>query len=287
MNFGDLQGRYSAIENSKVVILPVPYDGTSTWIKGADKGPDAIIEASANMEIYDIETDTEAYLIGIHTAEPVTENSSPEAMVKTVYDRVKALLKKNKFVITIGGEHSVSIGAIHAYAKQFEDLTIVQFDAHADLRDEYMGSKNNHACVMARAKEVAPILQIGIRSMSVEETDSIESGRIFYAHQMLDNKTWMYDMLSELSKNVYITFDLDAFDPSIMPSTGTPEPGGLSWYQTLEILKRICEKSNVVGFDVVELCPNPYNKAPDFIAAKLIYQLISFKFTEEVAKKKK
>jgi len=282
MNYGDLPEKYSTLGSSKIVILPVPYDGTSTWGKGADRGPQAIIEASNNMEIYDIETDTEVHLLGIHTAEPVLESSSPEAMTKAVYKEVKKYLNKNKFTVTLGGEHSVSIGAIQAHAEKYEDLTIVQIDAHADLREEYLGSKYNHACVMARAREFAPCIQIGIRSMSVEESYVVEPGRIFYARDINDNETWKYDMLSILSNNVYITFDLDAFDPSIMPSTGTPEPGGLLWFQTIEILRRISEKSNIVGFDVVELAPNPDVKAPDFVASKLIYKLLTYKFIDEI-----
>jgi agmatinase len=282
MNYGDLPEEYSALASSKIVILPVPYDETSTWGKGAYKGPEAIIEASNNLEIYDIETDSEVHLLGIHTAEPVLERTSPEEMVKAVYKEVKKYLGKNKFTVTLGGEHSVSIGAIQAHAEKFSDLTIVQIDAHADLRDEYLGSKYNHACVMARAKEMAPCMQIGIRSMSVEESFVVEPTRIFLARDINDNETWKYDMLSMLSNNVYITFDLDALDPSIMPSTGTPEPGGLLWYQTIEILRRISEKSNIVGFDVVELSPNPATKAPDFLAAKLIYKLLTYKFIDEI-----
>jgi agmatinase len=282
MNYGDLPEKYSALGSSKIVFLPVPFDATSTWGKGADKGPQAIIEASNNMEIYDIETDSEVHLLGIHTAEPVVVNSDPDEMVQAVYKEVKSHLKKNKFVVTVGGEHSVCIGAMKAHAEKFEDLTIVQIDAHADLRDEYMGSKNNHACVMARAKELAPVIQIGIRSMSVEESFDIEQGRIFLARDINDNETWKYDMLSTLSNNVYITFDLDALDPSIMPSTGTPEPGGLLWYQAIEILRRISEKSNIVGFDISELAPNPDVKAPDFLASKLIYKLLTYKFIDQI-----
>jgi agmatinase len=282
MNFGDLTEEYSALKSSKIVILPVPYDATSTWGKGADKGPEAIIEASNNMEIYDIETDSEVHLLGIHTASLVVVNENPDEMVQTVYGEVKSHLKKNKFVVTLGGEHSVSIGAMKAHAEKYEDLTIVQIDAHADLRDEYMGSKNNHACVMARAREFSPVVQIGIRSMSVEESFDVEQGRIFLARDINDNETWKYDMLSVLSSNVYITFDLDALDPSIMPSTGTPEPGGLLWYEAIEILKRISEKSNIVGFDVVELAPNPATKAPDFLASKLIYKLLTYKFIDQI-----
>lgn len=282
MNYGDLPEKYSTLGSSRIVILPVPFDGTSTWGKGADLGPQAIIEASNNMEIYDIETDTEVHLLGIHTAEPVHVDSNPESMTGTVYKEVKKYLNKNKFTVTLGGEHSVSIGAIQAHAEKYQDLTIVQIDAHADLRDEYLGSKYNHACVMARAREFAPCVQIGIRSMSVEESFVVEQGRIFYARDINDNETWKYDMLSVLSNNVYITFDLDAFDPSIMPSTGTPEPGGLLWFQTIEILRRISEKSNIVGFDVVELAPNPDLKAPDFLASKLIYKLLTYKFIDEI-----
>jgi agmatinase len=282
MNYGDLPEKYSTLGSSKIVILPVPFDATSTWGKGADKGPQAIIEASTNMEIYDIETDSEVHLLGIHTADPVVVNDDPDEMVQAVYKEVKSHLKKNRFVVTVGGEHSVSIGAMKAHAEKFNDLTIVQIDAHADLRDEYMGSKNNHACVMARAKELAPVVQIGIRSMSVEESFDIEQGRIFLARDINDNETWKYDMLSTLSNNVYITFDLDALDPSIMPSTGTPEPGGLLWYQAIEILRRISEKSTIVGFDVSELAPSPDVKAPDFLASKLIYKLLTYKFIDQI-----
>lgn len=287
MNYGDLPEQNSELRSSKIVILPVPYDATSTWGKGADKGPQAIIEASNNLEIYDIETDSEVHFLGIHTAEPLAVSDDPEIMSNEVYKEVKKLLNRNKFIVTLGGEHSVSIGAMKAHAEKFEDLTIIQIDAHADLRDEYMGSKYNHACVMARAREMATCIQIGIRSMSVEESFAIEPSRIFLARDINDNETWKYDMLSTLSNNVYITFDLDALDPSIMPSTGTPEPGGLLWYQAIEILRRISEKANIVGFDVVELAPNPVDKAPDFLAAKLIYKLLTYKFVDEIPKNQK
>jgi len=281
-NYGGLPDEYSKLENSKVVIIPVPYDGTSTWIKGADKGPEALIEASGNMELYDIATDKEVYKIGIHTMDPVHERRSPERMAREVEKAVSQMLRKKKFPVVIGGEHSVSIGAFKAFADFYKDndLTILQFDAHSDLRDEYEGSKYNHACVMARAAEVAPILQVGIRSMSFEERADVKADRIFYADYIhdVDQKTWMYDLLNKLGKNVYITIDLDVLDPSIMSSTGTPEPGGMQWYQLLEVLNQINQKTNIVGFDVVELCPMKYNKAPNFLAAKLIYQLLTYKF---------
>jgi agmatinase len=281
-NFGDLPDEYSKFENSKVVILPVPYDGTSTWIKGADKGPEALIEASGNMEVYDIVADKEVYKIGIHTAEPIRERRSPEKVAKEVEAKITQLLKKKKFPVIIGGEHSVSIGAFKAFADFYKgnDLTILQFDAHADMRQEYEGSKYNHACVMARASELAPVLQVGIRSMSYEERADVKPERVFYADYILDqtNTTWMYDLLNKIGKNVYITIDLDVLDPSIMGSTGTPEPGGILWYQMIEILNKVNQKTNIVGFDVVELCPMKYNKAPNFLAAKLLYQLLTYKF---------
>lgn len=285
-NFGGLTEQYSKFESSKVVILPVPYDGTSTWIKGADKGPEALIEASCNMELYDINADKEIYTIGIHTAEPVRERRSPEKLAVEVEKQVSHLLKKKKFPVIIGGEHSVSIGAFKAFADFYKgsDFSILQFDAHADMRQEYEGSKYNHACVMARGAELAPIIQVGIRSMSIEERTDIKSDRIYYADFISDagKTTWMYDLLNKLGKNVYITIDLDVFDPSIMGSTGTPEPGGLLWYQMLEILNKVNEKVNIVGFDIVELCPMKYNKAPNFLAAKLLYHLLTQKFSSLV-----
>ena len=278
INYGGLSDNLCLFETAKIVVIPVPYDGTSTWVKGADKGPAALLEASANMELYDIETDSEVHKIGIHTTEEITVKSSPEEMVDAVYKRVLQLYRKKKFPVVIGGEHSVSIGAIKASFEYFENLTVLQFDAHADMRQEYEGSPYSHACVMARASELGPIVQVGIRSMSVEEREDIQPDRIFYADRLRDNKNFMFDLLNKLSKNVYITIDLDVFDPSVMPSTGTPEPGGMRWFAMIETLQRVSEHANIVGFDVVELCPNKNNKAPDFMAAKLIYQLLTYKF---------
>ncbi len=279
MNYGDLPQEYSAYETAKIVILPAPFDATSTWIKGADKGPNAIIEASANMETYDIETDSEVYKQGIFTDEPIKEKKSPQIMTAKLKDKALKHLKNKKFLVTIGGEHSVSAGVIEAHTESFDELSILQLDAHADLRDEYHGSKYNHACVMARAREIAPVVQVGIRSACVEERELIQNAdNVFPAQDTYNNNNWFEKCLNKLTKNVYLTIDLDVFDPSIMPSTGTPEPGGLLWYQVLDFLKQLIREKNVVGFDVVELCPNPANKGPDFLAAKLIYKLLSYKF---------
>jgi agmatinase len=180
--------------------------------------------------------------------------------------------------VVIGGEHSVSIGSIKTYAEHFANLTVLQLDAHADLREKYNGSKYNHACVMARAKELCPIVQVGIRSMDYSEKESIDPSRTFFAKDIYNNTDWIKKVISKLSDKVYITIDVDVFDPSIMPSTGTPEPGGLLWYDVIGFLKSVFEKKDVVGFDVAELCPDTKNKAPDFLAAKLIYKLLSYKF---------
>jgi agmatinase len=276
--YGNLPKELTAFESSKIVLLPVPYDGTTTWIKGSDKGPKAIMEASANLEMYDIDTDSEVHKLGIHTADPVTENSSSEAMVDEVYDRVKALYKKKKFPVVIGGEHTVSIGAFKAASEQFSDLTILQFDAHTDMRDTWNGSKYSQKTVMARAAEMAPVVQVGIRSMSAGEREDIKPDCVFYAMQIYDQSTWMYELLNKLSRNVYITIDLDVLNPSIMASTGTPEPGGMNWFDIINILKKISEQVNIVGFDVTELVPNKENKAPDFLTAKLIYTILTYKF---------
>jgi agmatinase len=277
MNFGgnEVVYDYSA---SEIIIIPVPYDETSTWIKGADKGPDAIMEASVNLEFYNIETDSEAHLKGIHTIDPVKEKKSPEALVNAVYSTVLNLLRENKFPVIAGGNHTVSIGAAKAFSENFRNLSVLQLDAHTDLRQEYEGSPYNHACTMARVSEFAPIVQVGIRSMSLEEVRFADMKRIFFAHELYHNKSGYSEAINLLSENVYITIDLDVFDPSLIPSTGTPEPGGPEYFEIMHFLKEVVRKRNVVGFDVVELCPSPVNKAPDFVAAKIIYQLLSYRF---------
>jgi agmatinase len=280
-NFGGIPKKYDDPEKSKIVILPVPYDGTSTWIKGADKGPSAILEASANMELYDIETDSEVYIKGIYTANSVKEDSSPEKMTVEVYETALKYVSDKKFLVTLGGEHSVSVGAIKAYSEVYENLTVLQLDAHSDMRPEYEGSRFNHACAMSRAVECCPVVHVGIRSMDVEEKKYIHPDRIFYAEKRLTDSHWMEKVLDLLSDNVYITIDLDVFDPSIMPSTGTPEPGGLFWYEVLNLIRKVNKKCNIVGFDVVELCPNKIDKAPDFMASKLIYKILSYKFNKK------
>ena len=264
-------------ENSKVVLVTVPYDGTSTWGKGADKGPELFLDASENMELYDIETDTEPYLQGVYMAGEVSEKSSPEKMVEAVYQKTKELVKdREKLFTLIGGEHSVSIGSIRAVGEEYHNLTVLQLDAHTDLRPEYHGSKNNHACAVFEANQKHKLVQVGIRSMDAEEKQYLPHKRVFFAHEIAKNDNWIKDVLDKVSGNVYITIDLDAFDPSIAPSTGTPEPGGLQWYPTLKLLKKVFKKCNVVAFDIVELMDSPQAKPTAFLAAKLYYKMLAY-----------
>lgn len=279
--YAGIPEKYAKLDSSKIVLIPVPYDGTSTWQKGADKGPDAFLHASENMELYDIETQTEVYKQGVFLAEPVTENSSPEAVVEAVHKATKEYIKRNKFVTIFGGEHSISIGTIRAFNECFDNLTVLHIDAHADLRKSYEGSSCNHACAVYEASQTTNLIQVGIRSMDVIETTVMDKDKTYFAHEMAQDDSWMDAAIDQMTENVFITFDLDAFDPSILPSTGTPEPGGLFWYETLEFLKMVFKEKNVVGFDIVELCPNENEKSSDFLAAKLYYKMLSYKFMEE------
>jgi len=277
VNFGGLPRQYSGAADSKVVIVPVSYDGTSTWVKGADKGPGAILKASANLELYDIETDSQVYRDGIFTDETVAGHLDPAKMVESVRRRVEGHLANDKLVVVVGGEHSVSVGAVQAHAGRYPGMSVLQLDAHSDLRDEYEGSKYNHACVMARIRELCPIVQVGIRSMDISEKSAVVEDRVFFAEDIHGSLAWIDKVVARLTEQVYVTIDLDAFDPSIMPSTGTPEPGGLMWYDVLALLRAVCRRKTVVGFDVVELCPVETSWAPDFLAAKLIYKILSYR----------
>lgn len=267
----------ATLENSKVMLVTVPYDGTSTWGKGADKGPELFLDASENMELYDIETGTEPYLGGVWLAGEVSENSTPEAMTEAVYNKTKEMMQhEDKLFTLFGGEHSVSIGSIRAFGEKYPDLTVLQLDAHTDLRPEFHGSASNHACAVFEASQKLNLVQVGIRSCDAEEVQYVQQGNMFWAHEIATNPNWIDDVLERVSGNVYITIDLDAFDPSIAPSTGTPEPGGLQWYPTLELLKKVFEKCHVVAFDIVELMDSPMPKPTAFLAAKLYYKMLAY-----------
>jgi agmatinase len=260
---------------ASTVVLPIPFDKTSSWLKGADKGPAALLEASRYLEFYDIETDSEVLNKGIFTSKPIRAASS-SVMINKADWAVTRFLEDNKFVVALGGEHSISIGVIKSYAEHFKDLSVLHLDAHADSRDSYEGSRYNHACVIARVREFTRnTVSVGIRSMDGSERMGMDKKRVFFAHEIHDSDKWIGRAVRLLTDTVYVTIDVDVFDPGIMPSTGTPEPGGLGWYQVLKLLRAVSNVKRIVGFDVVELCPSG-SKAPDFLAAKLVYTLLSY-----------
>ncbi|MFH0731840.1 MAG: agmatinase [Candidatus Omnitrophota bacterium] len=279
-NFCGLDKRYSEYGKSKAVIMSIPYEFTTTYIKGTSKAPKAIIEASKYLELYDEELDRVISEIGIATLAPYKPPIQPKAMVSGVKKHCLKVINDGKFPLVIGGEHSISVGFLLALKEKYPDITVLQFDAHADLKDKYKGSEYNHGCVMARIRQHCDAVQVGIRSLSVEEAESIRAKKykILWAIDKLNINNWVNEILDSLGKNVFITFDLDVFDPSLIPSLGTPEPGGLSWEDVLFITKAVFKQKNVVGFDVVELCPNPANKSSDYITAKLIYKMLGYKF---------
>jgi len=280
-NFAELEDNLSNYETSKVVILPIPYEKTTTYIKGTAKGSGAILEASRNMELYDEELDKDTCEIGICTLNELKIEEKPELMVDIVYDNVKKIIDDKKFLVVIGGEHSITPGCAKAFASVYDNFSVLQLDAHVDLREEYDGTKFSHACAMKRCLDVCKnIVQVGIRSLCSEEAAFIKQIKlkIFWAKDVFDNDKWFDEAISQLSENVYITLDLDVFDPSILPSTGTPEPGGLGYYHVLKFLKKVFEERNVIGFDIVELCPNENDISSDFMAAKVLYKMVGYKF---------
>lgn len=265
-----------SINEAKIAVLPVPYDGTSSWLKGADRGPEMLLEASTHIELYDIENSKDFSGLQIHTAEPIIANSVIE-MNEKVETSVSKFIEEGLFVATVGGEHSISYGAIKAYKKKYPDLTVLQFDAHTDLRETYEGDPFSHACVMARVQDLgAKIVSVGIRAVDISELQRIQKTKVFYAHELRKNPSWLSELEKAISGDLYITFDLDALDPSIMPATGTPEPGGLFWDETLEAIKIITRKANLVGLDIVELKPEE-NRASEFLAAKLLFKMLIYR----------
>ena len=268
-------------KQAKYIIQSAPYEHTSSYLSGSARGPEAILDASHFVEFYDEETDTEAYRAGIGTLAAMSfEDKVDEEAVNLIEENTLALLADDKFVVSLGAEHTVTLGFVKAYAKRFNNLSVLQLDAHSDLRDAYQGNKYSHASVMARVNELGlNITQIGIRAQERAEADLIKSSpsiNTFYAHRIRSDKNWMQDAISTLKNNVYITIDADGFDPSVVPSVGTAEPGGLYWHETLEFLQKVCREKNVVGFDVVEVAPTDGQILSEFVLAKLIYKIIGF-----------
>ena len=277
-SFAGIPAAYTTYENAKVLLQSIPYDGTSTWGKGADRGFAAFLEAAENMELYDIETDSEVYRQGIHIPEELQGFNSPEEMFTSAYAKTKELLRSDKFLTFFGGEHSISIGVIKAFYEKYDKLTVLQLDAHTDLRPSYEGSPYNHACAVYDASKNTNLIQVGIRSMDLSEKAHMQGDKVFFAEDIQRGSTWMDDSLALMTEDVYLTLDLDVFDPAIMPATGTPEPGGLSWTEVTSYLKRVFATKNVVGFDIVELAPIAGLHAPQYLVAKLYYKLLSYKF---------
>ncbi len=282
--FAGLRPPYSDLRQAKAVVLPVPYDSTSEWSSGSRHGPQAIIDASEYLELYDLELDREIYKAGISTlprVEPLL--SSPQDMIDRVYQVVRDLVSKGKFVVLLGGEHSLSLGAVRAFKEAFPTLSVLQLDAHADLRDEYLGTKYGQACVMRRILEVCPICQVGVRSLSWEERQFSTEKQldILYMADLASNRVSIDRITESLSQDVYITVDVDVLDPSIMPAVGTPEPDGMSWRQVLDIVESVTLHRHVVGFDLMEFCPGEGPSSCAFLLAKLAYRLIGYAASQE------
>ncbi|MEA3470680.1 MAG: agmatinase [Thermodesulfobacteriota bacterium] len=279
MNFGDIDARHSSFKNSQFVVIPVPYDLTSTYQPGSRRGPEAIINASCNLELYDEELSKETYLSGIHTMAPLAVDArGPEEMLKKIYGEVLKIISYEKIPVLIGGEHSISVGSVRALKEKHSSLTVMHLDAHADMRDSYQNTPFSHAAVGRRIFEMCPLVQVGIRSMSKEEALFIREHniKILSPEEVEDNPDVIEGILDYLSDDVYLSIDLDVLDPSIMPATGTPEPGGIRWRGLLRLIKKVSDNCTIRGFDVVELCPIPGMVAPDFTAAKLIYRLMGY-----------
>ncbi len=280
-NFGGLPPELSSLGSSRFVVLSLPYEVTTSYAKGTKFGPKAIIEASRNMELYDEEVGFEPSDAGIHTTEDLLfHETAPEAMVTTVEEAVLHYLRMGKFVVSLGGEHGLSYPAFKAHKKVHGNIGIVQIDAHGDLRDAYEGSPYNHACVMRRiVGESAGTAQIGIRSISLEEADFLRERAdwpVLWARECQHGDAWMRRAIEALPDKVYLTVDVDGFDPSLIPCTGTPEPGGLSWYPVLAFLRLLCTERTVVGADVMELAPDRTHFSADFMVAKLVYKIMAY-----------
>jgi len=282
--FAGLEPPYSDLQQAKTVILPVPYDSTSEWRSGSRHGPQAIINASQYLELYDLESDRDIYKVGISTlpqVEPVL--SSPQDMIDRVDKVIKGLTQKEKFVVLLGGDHSLSLGAVRAFKEAFPGLSVLQLDAHADLRDKYLGTKYSQACVMRRIFELCPICQVGVRSLSWEEKQFLTQEKLtpFYMSDLSSNTASVDRIVDSLGKDVYITIDVDVLDPSIMPAVGTPEPDGMSWRKVLDVMKSVALHKHVVGFDLMEFCPGEGRDSCAYLLAKLAYKLIGYAIPQD------
>lgn len=279
---GITEAELCSYENSKVIIQSVPYEKTSSYLEGSKFGPKAILEASHFVEFYDEETNQEAYKkLGIATLEAVEfGNLSDADAVNLISDQTEIHLTNGKFVVSLGAEHTVTYGFVKAFKKHHETFSVLQIDAHSDLRQAYNGNPYSHASVLARIHDMGlPICQVGIRAQCMEEADLIRSSPLintWYAHQIQDNDAWMDECINKLSDKVYLTIDADGFDPSVMPAVGTAEPGGLMWHQGLKFLKKVAERKQIIGFDIVECAPKEGEILTQFNLAKLLYKILGY-----------
>jgi N1-aminopropylagmatine ureohydrolase len=284
MAFGGAMPTMRSFDESRAVILPVPVDRTTSYVSGTRNGPREIIEASSHMELWDEEVGADVHSIGIYTLPPMELPFGEMAPLLDEIRRVASeIFSRGKFLVSLGGEHSITPPLVAAAAEACKGLSVLQIDAHADLRDCYMGTPHNHACAMRRSLEFARVTQVGIRSMSTEEAEAAPglNTTIFYDAHMRKDPDWINRVVETLNGPVYITIDVDGMDPAIMPATGTPEPGGLSWYEILGLLRTTIAKKNVVACDVVELSPLPGLMAPNFLCAKLVYKILTYRFAAE------
>ena len=279
-NFAGLDAEKASLASARILVLPVPYDSTTSYKTGAREGPQAILDASGNLETFDHELGRETADAGIHTlleVAPVMEG--PRAMVERLYQIARELTAHEKLLVMLGGEHLLSVALVKAFAEKHPGLTVLQFDAHGDLRDRYLESQYTHACTARRIVELCPLVQVGIRSLSAEEWEFLGTHppvTTFFAEENPLGEEALERLVAALGPEVYITFDLDVLDPSVMPGVGNPEPGGLGWWETLRILRRVAQQRRIVGFDLMEYCPPEGNTAGAFTAAKLAYKLMGY-----------
>ncbi len=276
LTFGNIPKEYSSYENSRVVILPVPYEHTTSYLKGTARGPEAILKASYQIELFDEKLKQEIFRIGIHTLPFMNINSHSEKLLKQIEDEVITHLSTNKLIVILGGEHTITIGALRGVKKFFPNIGIVQLDAHADLRVSYQGSPYSHACVMRKVLNYAPVFQIGIRSLSKEEFLLIHEGKVFtlFAHEISPEN--LESFLTKIPEDIYLTIDMDSFDPAVVPGVGNPEPGGLNWEMADQILELISARSRIRAFDIVELRPIAGEVRSEVTAARLLYRLLGY-----------
>lgn len=280
MQFGGVLPEAREAADAAALILPIPFDRTTSFVNGTKYGPAALLKASAQVELWDEEVGVDVHPHGIHTLPELDLSSFVLDDAMSEIRRVaSALADTGKFVITLGGEHSITSPLVDVAASRHANLTVLQIDAHADLRPAYLGQKNSHACAMRRSAEFAPLVQVGIRNISQDEVEALPTipTTIFYDWNMREDPLWIDRVVNALSDNVYVTIDLDGIEPGLMPAVGTPEPGGLSWRELTTLLRRTFERKNVVAADVVELCPIPGMESPNFVAARLVYKLLTYK----------